>query len=197
MSTENHAGHIFIIDTDSYSGNFERQMCAYITGAVGDCGVGEEEAKVFEKENQMKFNDFSDYLELEPDEHGTYRPCSIWMTPGYWNDGLGNHHPDSEKDSPKAKRLYNATAKKHKMKAGKMYNAPAYQSVAIFWNSGDYSEPERKELEFMMDRARKFVAYWKENGIYKSKEIKILGFRLIERTVDITVKDIASWKAEY
>ncbi|KKK83825.1 hypothetical protein LCGC14_2789530, partial [marine sediment metagenome] len=31
---------IFIIDTDSYAGNFEREMCAYITGRVGECGVG-------------------------------------------------------------------------------------------------------------------------------------------------------------
>lgn len=35
----------FIIDTDSYSGNFEREMCAYITGHIGDCLVGFEEAE--------------------------------------------------------------------------------------------------------------------------------------------------------
>ena len=194
MSTEDHAGHIFIIDTDSYSGNFERQMCAFITGATGDCGVGKHEAEIFQKENQDEYYNFDEYTELEPDERGTYRPCSIWMTPGYWNDGLGNHHPDSEKDSPKAKRLFNKSAKKHGGNGYRMLDAPAYQSVAIFWNSGDYGEPERKELEFMMDRAKKFPAYWKGSG---TKEIKILGFRLIERTVDITVKDVASWKAEY
>lgn len=32
----------FIIDTNSYAGNFEREMCAYLTGQVGDCGVGDE-----------------------------------------------------------------------------------------------------------------------------------------------------------
>ncbi len=29
-------GYVFIIDTDSYSGNFEREMAAYVAGAVGE-----------------------------------------------------------------------------------------------------------------------------------------------------------------
>ena len=31
-----------IIDTEDYAGSFERPMVAYITGQLGDCGVGEE-----------------------------------------------------------------------------------------------------------------------------------------------------------
>ena len=34
----------FIVDTDSYAGNFEREMCAYMTGHIGECSVGEEYA---------------------------------------------------------------------------------------------------------------------------------------------------------
>ena len=33
---------LFIIHTDSYAGAFEREICAHITGLVGDCEVGEE-----------------------------------------------------------------------------------------------------------------------------------------------------------
>jgi len=40
-------GFIFVIDTDTYAGNFERPMCAYMTGRVGECGVGEEFAEMF------------------------------------------------------------------------------------------------------------------------------------------------------
>jgi len=40
----------FIIDTDQYAGNFEREMCAYLTGTVGECGVGDEFAELFSKE---------------------------------------------------------------------------------------------------------------------------------------------------
>ena len=36
--------YLFVIDTDSYSGNFEREMCAYCTGQIGDCEVGIEHA---------------------------------------------------------------------------------------------------------------------------------------------------------
>jgi hypothetical protein len=31
---------LFIVDTDSYAGNFERCMCAYMTGQIGECEVG-------------------------------------------------------------------------------------------------------------------------------------------------------------
>ena len=41
--------YTIIIDTDEYSGNFEREMCAYCTGQVGECEVGEEEQAVFDE----------------------------------------------------------------------------------------------------------------------------------------------------
>lgn len=50
--------YIFIIDTDEYSGNFERDLCGYITGCVGDCEVGQEYAdKFFEEMEGTKFID--------------------------------------------------------------------------------------------------------------------------------------------
>ena len=39
---------MIIIDTDTYAGNFERELCAYVTGIVRDCEVGIE---IAEKEN--------------------------------------------------------------------------------------------------------------------------------------------------
>ena len=41
---------LFKITTDKYVGNFERELCAYITGEIGDCGVGMEEADYFDDE---------------------------------------------------------------------------------------------------------------------------------------------------
>ena len=32
----------FIIDTDQYAGNFERELCAWTTGQIGECEVGKE-----------------------------------------------------------------------------------------------------------------------------------------------------------
>lgn len=42
----NKKGHyfLFVVDTNKYAGNFEREMCAYITGQVNESEVGKEEA---------------------------------------------------------------------------------------------------------------------------------------------------------
>ena len=74
-------GYIFVIDTDSYSGNFEREMCAYITGVVGDCGVGREFTKIYREETKDKHEDgsqFCELLEQRSNENGCCRPCSVY-----------------------------------------------------------------------------------------------------------------------
>lgn len=69
--TEIKEGFVFIIDTDTYAGNFERQLCAYVTGHVGDCGVGRE---VVDKD--LEYPEL-DILQVAG-ETSTYRPCSIY-----------------------------------------------------------------------------------------------------------------------
>ena len=68
-------GFAFVIDTNSYAGNFEREMTAYLTGIIGECEVGEEfvEDEVTEK--------FDQYILQVPDDHGCYRPTTIWIEP--------------------------------------------------------------------------------------------------------------------
>jgi hypothetical protein len=68
-------GWAFVIDTDSYAGNFEREMTAYLTGIIGECEVGEE---LVEREIKKKFEQ---YVQSVPDEHGCYRPTSCWKSP--------------------------------------------------------------------------------------------------------------------
>jgi hypothetical protein len=75
---------VFVIDTDQYAGNFEREMCAWLTGVVGECDVGKEMAKVFCEETKFvdEFGDshFLELLEQRPDDDGhCCRPCSIWI----------------------------------------------------------------------------------------------------------------------
>lgn len=65
---------ILIINTNQYAGNFEREMCAYVTGQVGDCGVGEEMIVDYPNDEYL----FEELVLQVPDEHGCYRPCSIW-----------------------------------------------------------------------------------------------------------------------
>ena len=40
----------FIIDTEQYSGNFERELCAYMTGQIGGCEKGLEDAEIARQE---------------------------------------------------------------------------------------------------------------------------------------------------
>lgn len=70
------------IDTDHYAGNFEREMVAFITGQVGECCVGEEYAKLADKELTTDATVwFMDNTLMTSDEHGCWRPVEIVLTP--------------------------------------------------------------------------------------------------------------------
>ena len=70
---------MFVVQTDSYAGNFEREMCGYVAGGLGECDVGDEQAA----EYMAAFPDESedelwDRFVRVPDEHGCARPVSLW-----------------------------------------------------------------------------------------------------------------------
>jgi hypothetical protein len=69
----------FIVKTDSYAGNFEREMCAYMTGHIGDCEVGDEyvEMAIAQK--------FEGYIDSLPDhDGGCCRPVSMVAGDNYF-----------------------------------------------------------------------------------------------------------------
>lgn len=121
----------FVVDTDSYSGNFEREMCAYMTGYIGDCEVGEEEANDYLK----SYTEVSGVID-KPDEHGVYRPVKIHPTLGFWNDGMGKHYKFGDENAPLQTVKY-----------------PAYQSFIIYL----YELPSEEELERMKKRALEYA----------------------------------------
>ena len=65
----------FVIDTDQYAGNFEREMCAHLTGCVGECGVGDE---FVDEGNKKQF--IENVIDM-PDDHGCYRPVTCYPLP--------------------------------------------------------------------------------------------------------------------
>ena len=79
--------HLFIIDTDTYAGNFWRELCAFVTGQVSECGVGEEAASHTRGEigNEI-LAWFSENVVRETDDSGCARPVKIWTTPGQPDD---------------------------------------------------------------------------------------------------------------
>jgi hypothetical protein len=69
--TPNTAKFAVVIKTDSYGGNFEREMCAHVTGHVGECEVGKEYVDTFVAK------EFEDIIGNEPDDNGCYRPVTL------------------------------------------------------------------------------------------------------------------------
>src|SRR3989344_1236736 len=149
--------YLFIIDTNTYAGNFEREICAYITGQIGECGVGEENAKLAKQQIPLITAQLEDLVEMVPDKHGCARPVAIFPNPKYGKDRYGTHALLTEE---------NVT----------QFPWPAYYSVAIFFNS----IPDLELLDIMKKRARDIA----NQGIgYKGieKTVKIEGFRFLEQ----------------
>ncbi len=142
---------IFIVDTDnSRVGNFERELCAFVTGMLDGCpnSSAQEEATRFTLEYPGG-NPLAGLVMDDVYQEGGYQgPCSIWPTPGLFNDGLGNHYPGEP--SPDEERRF-----------------PAYQSVAIFLRK----RPDIDMLELLKNRSRAFS---------DRIGVKVDGFRLLE-----------------
>jgi hypothetical protein len=62
-------GYAFVIDTNEYAGNFEREITAYCTGIIGECEVGEE----FVDETISLI--FEENIQQVGDDNGCARPC--------------------------------------------------------------------------------------------------------------------------
>lgn len=172
MNQPNQNSWGFIIDTDSYAGNFERELCAHITGQIGECEVGEEYV-VEGIENKFP------YLLRVADENGVYRPCGLFPTPSVNNNGYGFVFADDQEDQALEKTkefcrkqakgfadrvtpsisqttidYYNSEfARWMKMADEAVLNKyPAYNSVVLFFEE----EPSQEIIELMKERALSF-----------------------------------------
>jgi hypothetical protein len=72
--------HALVFNFDAYAGNYEREFCAYVTGATGECGVGEDMADLYTEDHprDTEFWALSDRCGSEPDDNGCWRPTSIY-----------------------------------------------------------------------------------------------------------------------
>ena len=193
---------IFTIDTDHYAGNFERELTAYCTGHIGECGVGAEKAEMYEDEEKYRFNN----IEQKADDHGCHRPCSIYPTPGFYNDGMGGVYTDESdmnvvlENYKKSHIEYKEQGRHNYIRWDKEGNTtknverldkeiedikkidsigkyPTYQSVAIYFNT----KPTKKQIEIIKSRSEKYCN--EDIG----REFKILGYRLLEERVVTTL----------
>lgn len=175
---------LFVVDTDSYAGSFERQMCGYITGQH-DGTHGEEEAEVAHKElPDWVSGFFENSVDYRRDDKGHERRATIWPTPGWFNHGMGGHFRDGQEaeafeDHKREVAEYVAKYPTSDVKAGdKLVKHPAYMSVAIFLRE----RPEQEIIDLMKERAKKFVQFYR--GIMNTDSlINISGFRIVEEEV--------------
>lgn len=159
------ASYTFVIDTEEYAGSFEREMCAYITAQVGECGVGDDMASdARDQLSDSAVNWFANNVEKHPDEHGCYRPAAIHPTPGWCNDGRGNHS--------------RGDAEKH---------YPAFLSVAIYLSS----KPSEELVALMAERAKKFALERPDEPEGNAQPLTVTGFRLIQERV--TETELQAW----
>lgn len=82
--------YVIVIDTNQYSGNFEREMCAYLTGQYGECGVGDDIAES-ERKNIKNIDWWDKNIIQRNDEYGYSRPVKIYPTPNLTNNGKGKN----------------------------------------------------------------------------------------------------------
>ena len=165
MEPTTETAHVLVIDTDSYAGNFEREMTAFCTGRVGECGVGEWEAASYLEwlATEGRDDPFGDLVAMRPDEHGVERPTAIWPTPGRTNDGAGTHS-DVGPGSPA--------------------RFPAYESVAIFFEA----KPSADLIDMIEARARDFGDNRMAFGEFAPVRVKAV--RLVEERLVRTVEEI-------
>jgi hypothetical protein len=153
--------YLLIIDTEKYAGGFEREMCAYTTGQLGECGVGSKEADIFREEVDKEAVEWLDNnIENVSDNHGVFRPVCLSATPGWFNSGMGKMYRDSEQVDGATKY-------------------PAYLSIEIMF----YEKPSDSLIDLITQRAHKFC---KDKRVGHFRPKKITAVRLVKRvTKDI------------
>jgi len=149
----------FVIDTDAYAGNFERALCAYVTGR--HCGTGRVAAYLEMYQREVPEDFFESLHEQRVDDHGddhiARAPMALAPTPGWGRRDDGNHY---------------------ELEDGEEAPHPAYQSVAIFLSR----QPTQEELQALAARAYAFPQLPREKPW--DARPKILGCRVVEeRTV--------------
>lgn len=126
--------YVFLVDTNQYAGSFEREMCAYITGRWGECGVGRDLARFVLARDAEELAAIEPYIVGKTDDHGCHRPVTVYPTRGLTSKGTHTAVPSG-----------NPTAIDRE--------APAYFTVAIF--SHKVFGPE--ELTVLDRRAYQFI----------------------------------------
>lgn len=194
--------YAIIIDTDSFAGNFDSLLCAYVTGLLGESGGERDIAIKARKELGKHFEWFYKYHARQTDEYGQERPEALEPTPGYFNDGMGNAYKKGfspelvysnyvkavedyylphitqainhpEGTESDIRRMRQIIKDAKKNGPG---HEPSYQSIIMFFER----KPNTALMKIVRERAE---AYAKDPGDKYIRPFKIIGVRLIKRKI--------------
>ena len=200
----------FVVDTEQYAGEFERELVAYMTGHH-NYTHGEKQAEVFQAEVSPDEDPVFDMLEFIVSDSGHAEYAGIEATPGWFNHGLGGFFKEGQEEEAlqdrisKVHKAYekNLNAYKHykdtekweeiekdaaserdeRLAAG-LKKYPAYMSVSIRFI--DDTKPSKECIDFLKRRAYRYANHYADGSFGKSR-ITITGFRLVtKRLVSIT-----------
>ena len=160
---------LFVVDTEDYSGNFERDLLACLTGIDYEyyhkTGVAlrDQALKEIPKEMLEYIHKHLVWDIYDPGDDGFHRcPAHIWPTPRWFNNGHGGHFREGDEVAALAHR--NEQYEKHKKQIGHypghditqpsdpLQKYPCYQSVAILFDE----VPPTEIMNMMKKRAADF-----------------------------------------
>jgi hypothetical protein len=176
--------YTFVIDTDTYSGNFERPIFSFITGMSESCGErayatyeAEAARKALKIKGEYAAGPLDELVEeriRDPGDDGYHRSyVSITVTPGFYNVH-GEHFPAAY--SGKFKKQSNCSDCKEGKPAEQHRKWPAYQSVAIFLRR----RPTDEEIKLIKTRALAYKDFPRQHEW--DARPNIIGFRLVVST---------------
>lgn len=153
---------VVVIDTNQYSGNFEREIAAFCLGAFAE----------YQAHGLVELGEFEEAMEREPllesikgkltaqkhDEYGDSE-ATIWPTPNRLNDGCGVHFDAKEGET----------------------GWPAYESVGIFVETQLTAE----EMNLVRLRAELYAEEYGKNLVIRGvRQIKVTTKRSVKTTVE-------------
>jgi len=195
MRSEGRHAWLFVVDTNQYAGNFEREMGAYLTGRVwkyfSDDAVAL--ANLYKKETgDLYARRFVAILGRHKSD-GEHWPnyTKLWETPGWFNNGVGGHFRDGQEaealkhhrndwlNESRARHLSAEDRKEYRRRAEEpLFKWPSGMSVAIAFTE----RPTVEQIAILEKRAKSFPDAAKRIGAYLAGPVpKITGTRLLRR----------------
>lgn len=129
MTVPKPTSKVIVIDTGSYSGNFEYELFAHITGQFGLFSRAREVAERA-RPSIVGVSWWQQHVVTELDDDDNRVPAAIWPTPGFINNGMGQHYRDDPENRVQARQDAKAALEK--------YHAPRLEMLRRRIEQSDY-----------------------------------------------------------